>query len=73
MIKFKTLSEQNDKELKVAQASIIKIKDEKASIENELRQLKEYSRKLEHRLVSEVNKAGGGSITLSEIIQQQRE
>lgn len=51
------------------------MKDEKVSIETELKNLKDYSRKLETRLINEVKGTNSGSTngnSLSEIINQQR-
>ncbi len=59
-MKYRTLNEQNEKELKVVQISLIKIKDEKSQIESELKQVKDYSRKLENKLIAEVKGSASG-------------
>lgn len=61
MVKYRTLNEQNEKELRVVQQAMVKVKDEKMAVESEMKSLKEYSRKLESRLISEVNKNEGNN------------
>ncbi|CDW72859.1 UNKNOWN [Stylonychia lemnae] len=72
LVKFRTLNDQNDKELRITQQSLIKVNDEKIILENEVKNLKEYTRKLETKLINEV-KGTGGNNSLQEIINQQRE
>ena len=71
--KFRTLYEQNDKELKNLNVTLTKIKEDKENKDLELKSNKDYIRKLENKLVSELRGQGHGSNTLADLLAQQKE